>query len=431
MLVSGYAYSENGVQQVRYRDVWRSDFSVESSAQLAARCGGVTLPTGDIGLRLWPGRPVVPSGTMTFSSLTLRAPWSPRFRPGLLLMNTPVTYTTVEGKKASTGPDWLLLYEGMGVVWNVLALNENDVYASVDNGATWNLISGVARRGVMGNVDSAYAGSSFAGSILSANCEDPLSDDVYTIAGTRFNTSIPPGGAFSGTNEVWYSSNALVWTRRTGRTIDPPRTGAACDVGHTHNLIVVAGQSFYPGGPANTYLNDVWTSTNKGVGWSRTLTKAPFPGRSRHTMQITPSEVYNVDLIFVAGGQTYANGMVDSLNDVWVSSNGGTNWLQVTGRAGWMKRWGHTIVITSAGAMVLAGSNNGSDVWASFNGGRKWSQCKLQAGQTVTENSPAVALTKDEKLVVGSGYPRTDLWISDVSFSDTSRLSTMCVGSIP
>ena len=314
ILSSGYAYQENGITQVRYNDVWRSNFSVESSTQLAARCGGVTLPSAGVGLRVWPGRPVVPANTMTFSSLTLRAPWSPRFRPGLLLMNKPLVYTTVEGKKASTGPDWLLLYEGMGIVYNTLALNENDVYASVDNGATWNLISGVSRRGAMGSVDSAYPDSSFAGSILSANCEDPNTDDVYSLGGTRYNNTVL---GFFGTTDVWYSSNALTWTRRTGRSFDPPRTGAACDVGHTGNLIMVGGQSSYPGGPANTYLNDVYTSNNKGVTWVRTLSKALFPARSRHTMQISRSDHYDVDLIFVAGGLTYTTGgMTDSLNDV-------------------------------------------------------------------------------------------------------------------
>jgi len=119
------------------------------------------------------------------------------------------------------------------------------------------------------------------------------------------------------------------------------------------------------------------------------------------------------------------------MNDVWVSSNGGSQWTQVIARAQWWKRWGHAVVITNAGAMVLAGSNNGSDVWASFNGGQRWYQCRLQVGQTVTENSPAVQLTADERLVVGSGYPRTDLWLSDQSLKDPSALSRLCTGSIP
>ena len=429
VLVSGYAYAENGVFQVRYNDVWRSAFSVENTTALAVRCGGRSrIPAAGVGLRVWPNRPVVPTNTLTFTAVTLRAPWSPRFKPGLLLMSEPVTYKTAEGLSASTGRDWLLFYEGMGIVYNAQNQNENDVYGSADNGTTWQLLSGVARRGQMGNLDSAFAQSSFAGSILSANCEDPLSDDVYTIAGTRWNQSAI---GFFGTTQVWWSPNALQWTLRSGRTLEPARTGAACDVGHSHNLLVVGGQALYPGGPALTYLNDVWTSTNKGQTWMRTNTRAPFPGRSRHTMQIARSERYNVDLVFVVGGQTATNGAVDSLNDVWVSSNGGSTWMQVQRAATWAKRWGHSVVVTSAGAMVLAGSNSGSDMWASFNGGARWTQCQLQAGQTVTENSPAVQLTADERLIVGSGYPRTDLWLSDQSLADPQRLARMCQGTVP
>ena len=112
--------------------------------------------------------------------MTLRAPWSARFKPGLLRMSTPLVYRQADGSSASTGADWLLFYEGMNLVSSNPNANENDVYASVDNGMSWQLISGVARRGQLGTKDSAYPTSSFAGSILSANCEDPLTDDVHT-----------------------------------------------------------------------------------------------------------------------------------------------------------------------------------------------------------------------------------------------------------
>ena len=79
VLVGGYAYAENGGQQVRYNDVWRSTFSVDNSTALAMRCGGLSrLPSAGVGLRVWPGRPVVPSNTLTFTAVTLRAPWSSR-----------------------------------------------------------------------------------------------------------------------------------------------------------------------------------------------------------------------------------------------------------------------------------------------------------------------------------------------------------------
>ena len=439
VLVGGYAYAENGDFQVRYNDVWRSAFSVENTTALAVRCGGRSrIPAAGVGLRVWPGRPVVPANTLTFTAVTLRAPWSPRIRPGLLLMSEPVTYRTADGMAASTGRDWLMFYGGMYSLGSVpgSVFDENDVYGSADNGTSWRLMSGIAHRGQMGSIESASAQSSFSATVAEANCEDPLSDDVYVIAGIRYNTSYPAGtgAGFLGTNEVWWSPNALQWTRRTGRTFDPPRSGAACDVGHSHNLLVVGGRASYPGVlPTQQLLNDVWASTNRGQTWTRTTARAPFPARSEHTMQIARSERYNVDLVFVVGGGIFTGGVADTLlNDVWVSSSGGSTWMQVQRAATWSQRWGHSVVITSAGAMVLVGSSGVlSDVWASFNGGARWTQCQLQAGQTVTENSPAVQLTADERLIVGSGYPRTDLWLSDQSLSDPQRLARMCQGSIP
>ena len=88
-------------------------------------------------------------------------------------------------------------------------------------------------------------------------------------------------------------------------------------------------------------------------------------------------------------------------------------------------------MLTGSEAPTVIFSGLSNDVWASFNGGKKWSQCRLQAGQTVTENSPAVALTADESLVVGSGFPHTDLWISDMSLADPTRLRSLCGGTIP
>ena len=434
ILVAGYAYSENGVFQVRYNDVWSSNIpggGVENTNNVAARCGGMgAVPSAGVGLRAWPGNPAVPQNTMTFTALTLRAPWSPRFRPGLLLMDKPITYKLRDGTSANTGPNWLVFYEGHNVVYNLENLNENDVYASADNGTTWNLISGIARRGQLGNVESAYPTSSFAGSISSANCEDPLTDDVYTLGGLRWNNTQPTG--FFGTNDVWHSSNALVWTKRMTKVFEPVRSSATCDVGHMNNIILIAGESRLPGGGgATTYLNDVWTSTNRGITWSRTTARAPFPVRMDHAMQITWSDLYMVDLIYVVGGQTQSGTTLSPLNDVWVSSNGGVQWRSLVARAPWQARRGLAVVITHAGAMLLAGGADTTDIWASLNGGVRWTQCRLQAGQTVTVNQPAVTLTAEERLLIGSGSPRTDLWQSDVSLSQPSVVARLCQGSMP
>ena len=59
IMVGGYAYAENGQPQVRYNDVWRTDFSVENTEALAQRCGGasVVIPPEGVGMRRWRGQP--------------------------------------------------------------------------------------------------------------------------------------------------------------------------------------------------------------------------------------------------------------------------------------------------------------------------------------------------------------------------------------
>ena len=141
VITSGYAYTENGFQQVRYNDVWRSNFSVEDTRQLAMRCGGMgAVPAAGTGLRRWPGAVALPANTMTFSPVTRRAPWTPRTNPALLLQSHARSYINpLDGSTASTGPNWMLFFEGASVI-TVAGQNvpfvENDVYASADNGQT-------------------------------------------------------------------------------------------------------------------------------------------------------------------------------------------------------------------------------------------------------------------------------------------------------
>lgn len=281
----------------------------------------------------------------------------------------------------------------------------------------------------MGERSSAYPTSSFSGSILSANCEDPQDDSVYTIGGTRWNFDATPPG-FYGTNDVWYSSNALQWVKRTPARSPDPRREATCDVGYSHNIVVIGGSYIAPGADTVNYYNDVWTSNNKGTSWTRVTARAPFTARGGHAMQITHSEYYGTDLIYVVGGSGLVSGTLTLFNDVYVSSNGGSQWTQVVSRGGWAGRSRFGVVITSAGVMMLLGGNR-NDVWASMNGGQQWRSCRLQAGAPVITGAPAIALTGDDKLVVGSGYPRSDLWTSDQSLKEPTLLARMCGTSIP
>ena len=434
VLVAGYAYTENNEFQVRYNDVWRSTFSIENTANLAARCGGNSaVPAAGTGLRRWPGSVATPANTLTFTPATLRAPWSPRYKAGLLSMSTPLSYKTVDGTTANTGANWLLMYEGQGLVSSDPASNENDVYASADNGATWTMIAGNSLRGQRGSITSANPTTSFSGSISSANCEDPTTDDVYTIGGLRWSGGNPGdvGAGFWSTNDVWYSTNALVWNRTNGG-FDPARHGATCDVGHSKNILLIGGmyRRWENNEMMETYYNDVWQSTNRGGTWRRMATRAPFAARRDHAMQITFSNYYGVDLVYVVGGRGPVNGVLDSFNDVWVSSNAGTAWRNVVLRAQFPKRFEASVLVTSQAAMLVIGGRGQTDMWASLNGGQRWTLCRVVANQTVTDSS-AVTLTSDDRLVIASGSPRADVAPGDQTLTVPSVVARYCGNTVP
>ena len=292
------------------------------------------------------------------------------------------------------------------------------------------MIAGRSQRGQRGSITSAYPTTSFSGSISSANCEDPTTDDVYTIGGLRWS-----GSNFISTNDVWYSSNAMQWNQTAGtRLFDPPRHGATCDVGHSRNIILIGGmwRRWENGSPnaTETYQNDVWQSTNRGQAWTRLTMRAPFMARRDHAMQITRSDYYGVDLVYVVGGRGLVNGVLDSFNDVWVSSNGGAAWRNVVLRAQFPKRFEASVLITSQAAMLLIGGRGQTDMWASLNGGVRWTACRVIATQSVTDSS-AVTLTGDERLVIASGSPRADVQLGDQSLTSASVVARYCSNTVP
>ena len=280
VITAGYSYAENGTFQMRFNDVYRSTFSVENPQEVARRCGGAdVIPATGIGLRAWPGAVPVSPNNVTFSPVIKRAPWSQRTTsPGLYRMTQPRTITNpTDGSTASTGPNWLLLYGGAG--------NENDVYASADDGVTWTLIAGISSGGVYGRRESAHPLTSFPPTFYTCSCEDPGNDDVYQI-----------GGA-----DVWYSSDAMFWTLRSGSPFAPGRNAPACVVDSRSRVLVVGGYAIVSG---RVELNDVWSSesNSKGQTWVRMTANAPFPGRSHHRLQATWSDRYDTDLLFITGG---------------------------------------------------------------------------------------------------------------------------------
>ena len=473
LIASGYSYDGAG-RRFLYRDVWRTPFNVEDTDTLASMCGGPTvIPKAGVGLRRWrTEQPATSGNTFIMYPLTHRAPWSQRIQPAFLHMTTPITYTQVgSGLRRSTGPDWLLLYEG-SLTYNTsnAYTNENDVWASLDMGATWDLIAGISRNGTRGYTAAVNASNSFSSRSGSNNCEDPVSDDVFSIGGISF---VPGTTTYSATsNEVWYSTDAITWRLQTGRatqSFTPGRFFSSCDVDDHGVMYVMGGAVFGVNNRAHQLLNDVWQGRYKGREWVRVddPDSEKWQPRAEHQVLHWHSPALNKDIIYVMGGMikyderdTSAAG-TQTINDVWATSDGGVTWAQLAGpgidseTTMWSKRWGHAAVITQAGVIVVSGGTDSAttkpenqvtkkDLWVSWDGGYTWQQCRLctanqaQCNPDFIRTEQASQLTKDERLLLSTGYTHyngslrigySDVWQSAISLADHEALARVCGGN--
>ena len=457
IIATGYSFDPENHVRFDYRDVWRTPFSVEDTATLASMCGGQSvIPKAGPGIRSWPQTTRIdPLTTIVMHAQTRRAPWTPRIQAGFLVMEKPVTYVQVKtGLTVSTPPGWLLLYEGSLTYGTV---NENDIWASADNGATWDLIAGVTRFGSGGYHLAHVSDKSFRGRAASSQCEDPTNDDVFSLGGTL------PGEGPS--NDVWYSSDAITWSLHgTGvRSFSPGRSWTSCDV-DDHGVMYVMGGLVEGTTPSqNRLLNDVWWGTNQGRSWTKVSSEdvgdydTMWSPRAEHSVLLYHSHVLKKDLLYVMGGWTkYTPPTYETVNDVWVSSDGGVTWAELTGLNSedgptsnmWSKRWGHAAVITEEGVLLVIGGADSKtrtqnntisyhDMWASFDGGYNWYSCKLPPAVDFIRTEQAAQLTADEHLLLASGYSYangsrridfSDVFISNISMSDPEVLANICGG---
>ena len=427
----------------QYTDVWKTPFKLSDTRDLSIRCNA-NIPARGIGLRSWT-RNVKPAETVfAMTAQTRRAPWSARASPALLVMQKPITYRQVVDKVlVSTPPNWLLMYEGSLAVATDLttATSENDVWASGDEGQTWNIISGISYNGSRGYQQSTHPDSSFIHRRLSNNCEDPSNDDVFSIGGL-----FGQGFTAMSTNEVWYSSDSITWSIRSGRSDSfvPTRYSSSCDIDGNHNMFIVGGRQY---DTQTRLLNDVWMATNTGRNWLQQTDRAPFKPRADHLTVIHDNRVFGKSLIYVIGGLVSADdGAIQTANDVWVSSDQGVTWAVICVAAPFQQRRGLTGVITNSGVMLVVGGTYTStgrlndqqalrDIWLSLDGGYTWTPCNLPTDNGFVRGQQGVALTLDERLMLASGYawevgaPRTDyvdLWISNISVANAQKMAQVC-----
>ncbi|WP_250987662.1 Kelch repeat-containing protein [Methanoculleus oceani] len=203
-------------------------------------------------------------------------------------------------------------------------------------------------------------------------------------------------------HDVWRSTDGgATWTLATGNA------GWSARTGHT-SVVLPDGSIVLMGGHHGPSLNDTWRSTDGGVHWDL-LPNTGWPARDGHTSVVLPDE----SIVLMGGSNSTTR-----FNDVWRSHDGGATWTQQTGNAGWPARTYHTSVVMPDGSIVLMGGWNGTyrnDVWRSEDGGATWTQQTGNAGWGARAIHSSVAMPDGSILLMGGddGYNyNNDVWRS-------------------
>jgi len=299
----------------------------------------------------------------------------------------------------SSGPSWVQQTAAAGWMgrWGLSAvrLSDNsivlmggytsggathDVWRSTDNGVSW--VQQTAAAGW-----SVRSGASVVA----------LSDDTIIIMG---GDNYGDDNGHSGRRcDVWKSTDKGVnWTLQTASTDWGYRAYMGCVVTSTDAIIITSGI-----GDGMDRYNDVWTSTNQGVSWTRTVEHGGWATRSQHCMVILPD-----GSLVIMGGDCTTIGL---LNDVWRSINGGLTWTQMTEHAGWWDRRLFAAVALSNGNIIIMGGLDFSynDVWVSTDNGANWTQDTTVVGWSGRYGFGCVRLL-DNSIVVMGGSSTNDVW---------------------
>jgi len=157
-------------------------------------------------------------------------------------------------------------------------------------------------------------------------------------------------------NDVWCSSDGVVWTDNIKSATLTGRNNHTSLV-YNNKMWVIAGYKY---DNDNIYMNDVWYSSD-GIVWTQAIASTAFSARRSHT-----SVVYD-NKMWVIGGYTYSGGPV-YMNDVWYSTDG-VNWIQATAFDTFPARYSHTSVVYDNKMWVIGGYSKGfyrNDAWYSI-----------------------------------------------------------------
>ena len=248
-----------------------------------------------------------------------------------------------------------VLYVIAGAAGNSGTTGRDDVWRSTDRGVSWSRAT-PAGASVPFPMDYQFASA-------------VLGSTMYVLGGIQR----PP---FTRLDEVWQSTDrGASWTQATNATDPkfPARSAAAAVVlgsAGAARLYVIGGIT--TSGAGNAGLDDVWESGD-GASWIQVNPSAAardkFPARSSHSAEVLGDTVY-----VIAGSQGGG-----SRRDVWKSADKGASWTRVVENAEFPRRRNHSSAAQGGALYVIGGASSGvasgtlfNDVWRSTDGGQNW-----------------------------------------------------------
>lgn len=257
--------------------------------------------------------------------------------------------------------------------------NKNDVWRSVDSGATWTEI----------NPNAPWNKRVEQSSVRMPD------GSIILMGGADLNNYYHDVWRLMPNSETWIPQNAgAPWTARYAHS----------SVVTPDGVIVLMG-----GHDSSGLKNDVWQSMDYGITWTLQNASAAWYPREG------PSSVAMSDGSIVLMGGWNGN----RFNDTWRSTDNGKIWTLMNSCPGWSERYFSTSVAMPDDSIVLMGGNiaTGSsitnDVWRSKDNGSTWTLVNANPGWSVRSSHTSVAMPNGSIVLMGGGSTdglKNDVW---------------------
>ena len=373
------------------------------------------------------------SASLTFNMQCSSAPFSGRANGNVESLQKTVSYVNRQGGTSSAVNP--LVLQGSDN-----PTGENDVWLSPDSGMSWFLVAGVSRTpGGPYNAPGGRADTSFKTMASGTAFTTDANSNIFRIQGQT--NPLWPWEAGTCTSETWMSADGgLNWQLQGSAAPVPARKFASATSDRANNLYVLGGHE------CDTWATryDVWRSNNQGRSWTQQTSQASVSGPAVGILLSVPVAdgaksrySFGEALLYTTGW----DGGVE-VNQVYLSTNQGSNWMQYRTAAAFSSRDDANGEVTKDGLIIVVGGkreyNVGgnlttdymNDVWVSPDGGWTWGLCVEDAGFTDRRYFMTVLDQAGYLYVIGGANINqtrlNDVWRSAISFNELADVERAC-----